>query len=600
MTTKRSLRMLARLPMLLALMLLALVLRTPAASAPAQAAGTPAFQPRVAVQISRVPLNTPAVCHRQFRAQRLPHTTQMRRGAGSFDSLGSGLAVGDLNNDGRLDAVLGNLAGEGSILWNTGLDAAGQVTFRRQRLGTGTLATTEIRDIKLVDLNADGQLDLTLTHTRGGLEVWLAVGGTFRRVWLAGVRTPAYTLQWDDLLGQGQLNLVTGSYDAVLEAELGSTFLFASNGGVAVYGPLRRDAHGLSVQGQRLAGVAQTLALLPFDLDGDGRRELVVGHDFGSPDRVYRQVGGRWSEVRPFGRVSRNTMSLSATDLNNDGQLELFATDMKPDFRDSHALAVWMPLMQRSYQRLQYGDIQRAENVLQRPQPGGRDQPVVYRNAAYDLGLDATGWSWSAQFGDLDNDGYEDLYVVNGMIDEVLFEHLKGGELIERNRAYRNTGQAQYAAQPQWGLGASASGRSMVMADFDNDGRLDIMVNNLNAPATLYRNQLCGGSALEVSLRWPGSGNLNALGATLLLHLGDPAQPQHTQFQQTQFQQTLRRDVRSGSGYLSGTPARVHFGLPAGQRPAQLEVRWPDGARSLLALPPTGQRLTLTRAGGPS
>jgi hypothetical protein len=142
---------------------------------------------------------------------------------------------------------------------------------------------------------------------------------------------------------------------------------------------------------------------------------------------------------------------------------------------------------------------------------------------------------------------------------------LPGDELVEENRALRNDGNGYFALAPEWELGSTASGRGMSMADLDNDGDLDIVVNNLQSPAQLFENRLCGGTSLEVDLRWPGSKNLYALGARLALHTSTG---------------TYYRDVHANSGYISGDPSRIHFGVPAGAVPQRLEVRWPDGAIS--------------------
>ena len=106
-----------------------------------------------------------------------------------------------------------------------------------------------------------------------------------------------------------------------------------------------------------------------------------------------------------------------------------------------------------------------------------------------------------------------------------------------------------------------ASGRGTTMADLDQDGDLDIAINNLISPAIVFENRLCGGSSLQLELRWPRSGNYYALGATVSLVTSSV---------------TLVRDVRSTSGYLSGEAPRLHFGLPAGADVESLDVRWPE------------------------
>lgn len=195
-------------------------------------------------------------------------------------------------------------------------------------------------------------------------------------------------------------------------------------------------------------------------------------------------------------------------------------------------------------------------------------------------GVDATGWSWSSKFGDLDSDGDLDLYIVNGMIAQNLFGHLQNGELIEENQAFRNRGDGTFALMPTWQLGSTASGRGMIMAELDNDGDLDMVANNLRQSAQLFENQLCGGADLQVELHWPDGYNRYAIGAELRLHttMG-----------------VLQRDVRTMSGYLSGDPVRVHFGFPENTLVEKLEIIWPDGARSQIVTPAPGHLLEVTR-----
>ena len=507
-------------------------------------------------------------CVGSFTEHTLAHTTKPRTGTNTvYDSNGSGVAVGDLDNDGLLEVVLGNLDGPLSVLWNSG-DFKFKQTTLVNSLG---LEERDVRAVQLADVDADGWLDVTLSHTRGGISFYRNdQRGGFAAQTLPGVSVPAYTMLWDDLRGDGRLALVTGSYDAMLEAE-GKDFLFTNGAGVVVYERVNN-----AFRPNRLSRNAQALAVTMFDVNADRRRDLLIGNDFAVPDFVWLNTPDGWIKTEPFKRITKNTMGLTVADVFNSGQFELYATDMKPDFNDPKAVAAWMPFMEKTFQKLQYASTQRAENVLQRRSGNG------FQNIAYELGLDATGWSWSAQFGDLNNDGHQDLYVVNGMIDQENLKYLPNHELIERNKVFNNTGNT-FEPRADWKLDSTASGRGMVMADLNNDGRLDIVVNNLRSPTQLFENRLCGGSSLEVELRWPQSGNTHALGATVELRSSAGV---------------MQRQVVSQSGYLSGPPPRVHFGLPDGAKPESLQVIWSDGTQSSLQKPKLGAITTITRANG--
>jgi hypothetical protein len=514
-------------------------------------------------------------CTDTFSAHPLDFTTTVHsQPVRMFDSNGAGVAVDDLDHDGDLDIVLANLGGPNAVLWNLG-----GLAFHRQDFAYG-----DSRAVAIVDVDGDGWRDVVFTNRLGAPLWWRNTGiaetlgvsedpkgleQRFAQQALPGVTAPAYAMAWGDLDQDGDLDLVTGSYDAELEQVLRDSFMLGGGAGVYYY----ENRSGTFV-GQRLADKAQTLTIALFDVNDDSWLDIVVGNDFGVQDAVWLHSAEGWQPAQLFAATTHSTMSFAPADIDNDGREELFATDMRPYAKDPQTLAMWQPVMDGMHHAMVEGDPQIMENVLQVRQAGS-----AFENQAAAWGVSATGWSWSSQFGDLDNDGWLDLYVVNGMMAEELFGHLPGNELVEHNQAFRHNGQ-RFVPAPQWGLDATASGRGMALADLDDDGDLDVVVNNLLAPAMLYENQLCAGQALEVDLRWPGSGNTNALGAVVILHTSEGL---------------LMREVRAGSGYASGGPSRIHFGLPERASLERLEVRWPDGAMSTVDNPEPGVRLTVTR-----
>ena len=523
----------------------------------------PAAAGEVSAQLDMLPYQAAAPCVNRFVEHKLDFITNVDEDpVRLFASNGSGLAVNDLNLDGRLDLVLANLDGQNAVLWNEG-----QWTFRRE-----DLPVRHTRSVSAVDVDGDGWLDITFALRRF-LPVVLynqpdgQGGRTFSRQVLSLFPNRTYVMAWADVDDDHDLDAVVATYDAERQKEEG---IMAPSGGVFVM-----TQEGLSGEFTRefLSYKAQALAILLEDFNADGRPDILVGHDFELPDQTWLRTATGWEEQRVFPEVTRNTMSFAPGDLDNDGDLEIFAADMKPFLTDEATMAQWMPLMEDMDFAVTGGQVM--HNVLQVMGPGG-----IYEDQAGPAALEATGWTWSAQFGDLDNDGLLDLYVVNGMHSQEIFSHLENAELVEENLVFRNAGADGFQWMPDWGLGSTDGGRSMVMADLDTDGDLDIVVNNLLDPAVVFENRLCTGQSLAVELRWPGQGNTFALGAEVILHTD---------------QGPLSRSVRSNSGYLSGEPARLHFGLPAQAALESLEIRWPDGRITRMAEPSPQVLLRVTR-----
>ncbi len=530
----------------------------PVAATPAAPRGASA-----AAQVQSRFLDAAAPCIDGFVEHTLSFATGIRsRQLRTYLSNGAGVAANDLDGDGDLDLVFASVDNRAKILWNEG--ALNFVDVEIDDLNT--------RAASIVDFDGDGKLDIVFTHRTSGVTFWRSLGQRrFEKQALLQPDVFAYAMGWADLNGDGALDLVTGSYLAELEREGFTPADMRGKTGVYLF---ERD--GAGYKSRRLSGDAQALAIGLLDLDVDGQTDIWVGNDFDLQDQIWSNARGEWRQVEPFGTTSHSTMSIDWGDVGNRGDVTIFTTDMNPYDTSTRTLARWLPMMAVTEQKRVRNDPQLMANVLQvRASATG-----VWRNEAARRGIDATGWSWAGRFGDLDNDGLLDLYVVNGMIAADLFGHLEQEELVERNRAFRGGADGRFDLVERWGLGAIESGRGMLMADMDGDGDLDIVVNNLRASARLFENRVCGGRGLLVDARWAGGPNTFAIGTWIELHTSAGV---------------MRRDVRAMSGYLGGDPAQTHFGVPDGATIDHLDVIWPDGARTRIDEIQTGTHVSVSR-----
>ena len=506
------------------------------------------------ITVDTIALEADRLCNGGFFPRYLDFvTTNEYEPVDMYDSNGTGVAANDLDQDGDIDLVFANLAGDNQIFWNNG----------NFRFSSTSFPHGSSRAVATVDVDGDSYLDVVFTTRVGSLLLWRNIHDgsdfPFEQTPLTGIGEKAYAMNWSDLDRDGDLDVVTGSYDTALDKELRDSFMMGDGAGVFVF---ENEGDQFTTQA-RLADASQALAIALMDVNDDGREDILVGNDFDSmPDYywVAADTESGWEEADPFILTTQNTMSFDLGDVNNDGRFELFAADMHPYKFDDETNAAWAPAMEGMMGMMEEpspDNPQRMENMLQMADDNGQ-----FTNMAYDNGIAYSGWSWSSRFGDLDQDGFLDLYIVNGMMTVETFGHLPNGELVEENQAFRNDGRGGFATAPEWNLAATEGGRGMTMADLDNDGDLDIIINNLLSQAIVYENRTCSGNSLLVELRDSTSANTHAIGGRLTMETSDGIQV---------------RQIDSVAGYLSAPPSQAHFGIPQTSEILSLTIEWPDG-----------------------
>ena len=335
------------------------------------------------------------------------------------------------------------------------------------------------------------------------------------------------------------------------------------------------------------------------DLNNDLYPDIYVSNDFLSNDVLYinNRQGGFINEIRSAVKhTARNGMGIDIADMNNDSLPDIIQLDMMPgdNFR---AKTMFNPMnysAYQSYDRFNY-IYQYPRNVLQLNEGYAHWLPdrlniPVYSEIGYLSGITSTDWSWSALFADVDNDRWKDLMISNGLprdmsdMDFMAYRdqalNLAPVEMVLKelpsvkisNYVFRNKGDLQFADKTlDWGWDTPGFSSGMAYADLDNDGDLDVVVNNTNMPAFILRNNLRtqqpdSSNFLQVVLHGDTM-NRDAIGARLLL------------FQKGQMQEQVNNPFR---GYLSSVSRKVHFGTGPFSQVDSLVVIWPDGLQTVL------------------
>ncbi len=494
---------------------------------------------------------------------------------------GAGAALVDLDGDGDLDLVVTTLHHGTHGFWNDGRgrfrEAEGWA-MRHGRKGNTSLA--------LGDLDGDGDLDLYVANYRfhalsdmPGAHFSLKTVGGQRVI----DRVDGRPITEPDLANRFRLN-AQGGLDELGEED----DWYENQGGTNLVRRSFTDGSFLDEDGRPLTEPLREwgLSVMIRDLNGDGRPDIYVCNDFDSPDRQWLNLGKGRFRLLPrlaLRQTSLYAMGVDCADVNRDGRLDIFVIDM---LSREHARRMnFLPDRKLPVSRV--GEVenrpQYSRNTLSLNRGDG-----TYAEIAQLAGVQASEWSWNAIFLDADLDGWEDLLIANGherdarnmdVVDQLATlratRTLSRGEMLAARRlfprqgtanaAFRNRGDLTFEeVAGRWGFDRPGVSQGMCLADLDNDGDLDVAINNLNDSASLLRNE---SAAPRVAVRLRGRApNTRGIGARVRLLGGAvPVQEQ---------------EILAGGRYLSSDePMRV-FAAGSLTNRLTLEVVWPNGART--------------------
>lgn len=511
-------------------------------------------------------------------------------------SMGAAVAVTDYDRDGWQDIYVVN-SSEGSR--NALYRNQGDGTFENvadevgladlNRTGTGVSMGTV-----WADYDNDGFEDVFL-YKWGKPELFHNDGGkSFTRI-TEGAGLPdwvnANAAVWFDYDRDGLVDLFLGGYFSedvdlwhlTTTRIMPNSFEYASNGGRKYLfhnlggGRFEEVSEKLGVQSHRWA-----LAAVAADLRGTGYPDLFIANDYGVSELYLNEDGKRFREIGKdsgVGHGPKSGMNASVGDVLNDGRFSIYVSNISEQGVLMQGNNLWVPLWES----------------------GQKPAEARYGNLANAMGIEMAGWSFGAQFGDLNNDGLLDLYVTNGFLSldhqrSYWYDYSKiagGNETIISDAAnwpslegrtlsghqgkllWLNSGNGDFTEVSRMaGVTDLLDGRAVAMADFGNRGVLDVVVANQRAPLLFYRNTVAAeNSWIEFDLEGRAT-NRSAIGAQVELFWDGKRQVQ---------------EVSGGSGFSSQNQRRIHFGTGQAERAERVEIRWPSGKTQSIDSPTLNQ-----------
>jgi len=532
---------------------------------------------------------------------------------------GSGVAAGDVDGDGWCDLYFCGLEEGNRLYRNLGSWRFHEITDQARVRCAGQYSTGAV----FADVDGDGDLDLLLNSIGGGTRLFLNDGkGRFQEATAPGLvkKFGSMTMALGDVEGDGTLDLYVANYRSttmrstgldLLEVngrlqlrpedrdqfeltprgglfELGEPDVLYLNDGKGHFTPVPWT-NGLFMDeaGKPLTAVPRDwgLSVMFRDMNEDGAPDIYVCNDFFSPDRIWINDGrGHFQALSALALRCTSTFSMGIdfADINRDGHDDFLVVDM---LSREHRRRITQNQLTEAPFEAHANAFERAQlkrNVLQLNRGDG-----TYAEIAQLSGLDASEWSWTAVFLDVDLDGYEDVLIPTGhdfdTQDSDVQDRMSArgpgargktsGRLLEYPRlslsmqAFRNLGDLHFReVGREWGFDRMGVKHGISCADLDNDGDLDLITNDLNDEAGIYQNE---GTRPRVAVRLKGAGaNTRGIGSKIWLYGG--AVPVQSQ------------EVICGGRYLSCDDAVRVFAAGTETNRMQIEVRWRSGKRSVV------------------